>query len=159
MPTRRQFVASCTKFAVAASMLPAAALSAPVGGREISLEQISFMDFASKLNSRFSILSDSRPLAELQLVAARLLSARGPGFANRGDEANEKFSLLFAGAGSSALESAIYKFEHAGLGRFEMFISPVGAGGPERCFYEAVFNRPAPRNHPSFLADARNRDF
>lgn len=140
-------------------MLPAAALSAPVGGREISLEQISFMDFASKLNSRFSILSNSRPLAELQLVGVRPLDARGSGFANGGDEANEKFSLLFAGPGSSALEGAIYKFEHAGLGRFEMFISPVGLAGPGRCFYEAVFNRPAPGNRRPYFADARNRDF
>jgi hypothetical protein len=60
----------------------------------------------------------------------------------------EQFSLVFhARAGSSALHGT-YPVLHPSLGRFELFIAPIGAGGP-RPVYEACFSRRAGAEVPA----------
>jgi hypothetical protein len=155
MPTRRQFITNCTALALTASLTPTVALTAPFRSREIALEQISFLDFATKINSRFQISAESRAIAELRLVGTKLLSAREFVVADSGDARNEKFSLLFAGEANAPLQSDTYQFGHEGIGQFEMFITPVGPGARDCCYYEAVFNRPVAGNYRADLEDFR----
>ncbi|HWY78167.1 MAG TPA: hypothetical protein VN281_21305, partial [Verrucomicrobiae bacterium] len=62
--------------------------------------------------------------------------------ANAADARNERFSLLFSGPLNRTLLQGSYIFEHLGIGRFEMFIVPVGPDSTNPRYYEAVFNRP-----------------
>jgi hypothetical protein len=55
----------------------------------------------------------------------------------------ESFSLVFQGPGEQFLPQRMYAFDHDHLGRFELFIVPVGKeGGGFK--YQAVFNRRVP---------------
>jgi hypothetical protein len=155
MPTRRKFIASCTALAATASMKPVIALGSPFRSRQVPLEEISFLDFATKVNSRFMVLSESRALAELRLAAANPLRAERFAVANSEDGRNEKFSLLFMGGEITPLLSGIYDFEHESIGRFQMFISPVGQNETGSCRYEAVFNRPIAGDYRIGLTDNR----
>ena len=50
----------------------------------------------------------------------------------------ENFSLLFEPASSKRILGGIYEFDHEGLGKFRLMISPVGKTGTA---FEAVVNR------------------
>jgi hypothetical protein len=54
----------------------------------------------------------------------------------------DPFSIEFVGPPQPVLPQAIYVFEHPAIGRFEVFIVPLGPSGPadSRMRYEAVFN-------------------
>jgi len=52
----------------------------------------------------------------------------------------EQFSLIFAGSVGTSIAHGTYTFEHAALGRLDMFITPVGAPGPAPV-YQACFSR------------------
>jgi len=52
----------------------------------------------------------------------------------------ESFSLRFRGSARPSVASRIYRIEHATLGRFELFLSPVGPGA-KSLRLEAVINR------------------
>ena len=73
------------------------------------------------------------------------------------DEGGEKFSLLFRGDAIRPLGQNTYAFEHARIGRFEMFIVPIGREDQGQCHYEAVFHRSPPesRARGRFLARLR----
>ncbi len=62
------------------------------------------------------------------------------------DAWNEKFSLLFRGLPSQPLAQDTYLFEHRMLGRFAMFIVPIGSRNAGYRLYEAIFNRPVGRS-------------
>ncbi|HLX68302.1 MAG TPA: hypothetical protein VKV04_01625 [Verrucomicrobiae bacterium] len=155
MPTRRRFFASCTALAVTVSIAPTVALSAPFRSRQLPLEDISFPDFLANVNTRFAILSQSRPAAELWLAQVKRLDAPGLAVASFSGEHSENFSLLFAGEQRAALLSDIYDFEHERIGRFQMFIAPVGPAEPGACYYEAIFNRPIVRDRRNGMTDFR----
>ena len=53
-------------------------------------------------------------------------------------EHRQPFSLLFLGPAHVVLPQAIYRFEHEGIGTFEIFIVPIGRTA-EGVSYEAVF--------------------
>jgi hypothetical protein len=127
-----------------------------------ALDQISFDQFASQLNTAFTVQQGSGAAAILRLIQARLHSpANSPAAA---DAANEKFSLVFSGAAAKPLSQDTYSFVHPALGRFEMFISQVGPAsqGPPSvgfategpCFYEAIFNRPPDHSRPASTKQA-----
>lgn len=124
MRTRRKFVFNCSALAVSAAILPASA----VRWTDITAGELGFQSFAAELNSRF--LTRSGPGQSLELVEA-----------TRKDSTAGHFSLLFRGDATQPLDQNTYRFEHARLGRFEMFIVPVGRPGETHCYYEAVFNR------------------
>ena len=63
--------------------------------------------------------------------------------ANAEDALHEKFALLFRGPLASPLAQNTYSFEHQRIGSFAMFIVPIGCVDQSRCYYEAIFNRPA----------------
>jgi uncharacterized protein DUF6916 len=52
----------------------------------------------------------------------------------------ESFSLLFSGRRQAGIEGGIYRLEHPSLGRFDLFVNPVGRG-VRRLHLEAVVNR------------------
>jgi hypothetical protein len=107
------------------------------------LEQLSHADFAARVNSKFRVWLEPADSIELELAEVtprRLVTAPGPSRA-----AYESFALRFIGPADHLLVQRIYQFELAALGRFEIFIVPVGRdeGGFQ---YEAAFNRQLPGN-------------
>ncbi|MBI1840902.1 MAG: hypothetical protein HYR88_08650 [Verrucomicrobia bacterium] len=70
-------------------------------------------------------------------------SSRGLGVARGPDSRNERFRLVFRGEGASRWAQDTYRFHHAHLGEFDLFIVPIGAEDPRHGYYEAVFNRPS----------------
>jgi hypothetical protein len=148
MPTRRQFLLSCSALAAAASASPSIALGAPFRRGGMALDQISFRDFADMVNTAFQVSVDSRTV-ELRLVGAKPAAPSRSAVANSEDGGNEKFSLLFSGPVSEPLSQDTHNFEHQRTGRFQMFIVPVGPREPGHRYYEAVFNRPVPGRQPA----------
>lgn len=156
MPTRREFFVGCTALAVTASIKPALALDFLFRPRNLRIEEISFRHFAIHVNTPFLVSQGSRTMAALQLVEASLDAEPSFGRTSAAEDAhNEKFSLLFIGEERAELSSGTYDFEHEGIGRFEMFITPVGLAQPGLRRYQAVFNRPARGFDRAALADVR----
>ena len=90
--------------------------------------------FAEALHSAFRLYYQPDQAQEVELVALHegLSSPR-----------QEAFSLVFTGPGPGVLPQRIYSFEHAQMGRFELFIVPIGRD-EHGVQYEAVFNRLLP---------------
>ena len=142
MTSRRQFLTGCSALTLTAGIAPAACLSALWPVRKVTLDQISFADFSAQVDTVFTV--DQKPV-ELKLVEAKLMPTFHPPNRMAIDAGNEKFSLLFSGAKAPALTQDTYIFEHAGIGRFEMFIVPVASRDSSRSYYQAIFNRAAPK--------------
>jgi hypothetical protein len=149
MITRRSFLFSCsataTIFVVAPMSSPGYATVAGEGFQ--SLDQMSYPMLAAQVNTPFRVYHSSGRVVELQLIKAPLATSRvaRQGRHFRGDAGHEKFSLIFRGSKAELIEPAIHRFEHAQLGRFEMYIGRVGTENPDRVRYESVFNRPGKR--------------
>jgi len=81
--------------------------------------------FARHLNTTFRVRTDSSSFAlKLTKVTDLKTTAKTPEkIAGR-----ESFSLLFVGPGDSALPQETYTIEHAALGKFSLFLVPVGKG-------------------------------
>ena len=88
--------------------------------------------FLEHLNTRFRVFAEAVDPLDIELVKVTSLSSPG----------NVQFSIQFQGPGNVFLPQRIYTLEHEILGRFDLFLVPVGkdSNGFE---YEAVFNRPA----------------
>ncbi len=121
----------------AASAFPAlhwlapSALNARTSGRVLTYEL-----FAAQLGTQFRVSSQSLPATQLRLASVeRLLPVPHP---RQPRPSGDGFVVRFEGAAS--IPSATYEVEHGRLGRFGMFLSPVGLPGPVSTF-EAVFNR------------------
>ena len=104
----------------------------------ISLEQIHFEAFAAAVKSVFRVETAENQALDLELseVTAPRYSAQG---GNSGSK-HESFALLFTGPANPLLSQQMYWFESSTIGRFELFITPIGrdANGAR---YEAAFNR------------------
>ncbi|HZV35423.1 MAG TPA: hypothetical protein VFB72_12695 [Verrucomicrobiae bacterium] len=104
----------------------------------VPLESLTKEKFANALNTQFRVLIDSAAPVELQLVEV----TAAPTVASSGRDAGlfESYSLMFAGPGERFLPQKMYSFEHEIIGRFDLFIVPVGReGGTFK--YQAIFNR------------------
>ncbi len=132
------------------------ALAAPRRWREVSLADVAFETLAAQVTSRFLMRNASGDTQSLELIGAEPTSGDD---SLAGEGAVESFSLLFRGDTTSPLSQNTYYFEHARLGRFEMFIVPIGREDRNHCYYEAVFNRPPPesRGHGRFVARLQKR--
>ena len=101
------------------------------------LEQLTCAAFAALVKTNFHVWIDAQNPLELELaeVTPPRITAGGPNGA-----AYENFALLFRGPADRILPQRIYQFESAALGRFELFIVPVGRDqtGTQ---YQATFNR------------------
>jgi hypothetical protein len=142
MPTRRRFLAKCSTLAVTASIVPSVVLEAGSGRKYLSLDQIRYDDFAAQLKSYFLAYGQAASPVAVRLVEARRLAPHALALANAADAQNEKFSLLFSGPLSKPLAQNTYTFEHQRIGRFSLFIVPIGHEDRSRLYYEATFNRP-----------------
>jgi hypothetical protein len=143
MTNRRQFISGCSTLALAASLSPTALSAASVFNREAEPEQLSYEAFARCLGTTFLLRRGNESVVALELTRARQQEPSLFESANAPDAGHERFSLMFRGPQSDGLPQNTYSFEHGRLGRFEMFIVPVGVKDERHGNYQAVFNRPA----------------
>jgi hypothetical protein len=107
----------------------------------VPLDQLSFSTFAGLVKTKWRVLSGTGDAFDLELAAVtpQRFTQAGPA----GGLVNEQFTLVLLGPADRLLPQRIYAFEAPSLGRFELFIVPVGrdAAGIR---YEAAFNRTRP---------------
>jgi hypothetical protein len=144
MPTRRKFLLNCSTVALTASMTPASIFARPAHFKEVPQDQVSFANFSKNLNSVFQVETDAGTIVRLQLVEVKPLPVPPalPLARPAEDANNEKFSLLFRGLLKQPLEQGSHWFEQPSIGRFPVFIVPIGSMKTTAIFYEAIFNRP-----------------
>ncbi len=108
------------------------------------LDDLSFAAIAKQLNTRFRVETAPGAHVDMELIEAELAPEMVWPAGPKGAEnvRYERFSLVFTGPREPALEQRIYAFEHDGIGRFEIFITPILSRDQTRIYYEAVFNRP-----------------
>ena len=97
-------------------------------------EQLTLARFQSTLQTTFRVQCGAEPAVGLVLVEAtggRKQAAGG------GDES---FSIVFEGPADRPLPQRIYSLEHDTMGRFDLFMVPVGQK-ESAIQYQAVFNR------------------
>ena len=103
---------------------------------ETPLTDLNYERFAAVNGTTFQVSNgtgDSVPLKLVEVSQAR----QRPGQSTR---AMESFSLLFAGPKTRFLQQQLYDFAHETMGRFPLFIVPVGQDATT-FHYEAVFSR------------------
>jgi len=143
MATRRRFLRDASLLSASAALSPGRIWAAPAGSLATFLDQVRFGTFASALGTTFWVLGDRLPAFGIRLVEIRPRPPANARQAAAPDAWNERFSLFFHGSPSEPLDQDTYVFEHRAIGRFEMFIAPIGAGNAGYRRYEAVFNRSA----------------
>ncbi len=142
--SRRKFIVKCSSLATVLAAPAALARGIQRGPRDhLSLDALKYSHFAPFVGSRFDVCQGLLRI-KLHLVEASF----DPNHVSApiaGNHEPEQFSLIFHGVESQPLDQNSYQFAHNNLGRFMMFIVPIGA--PDQAavgrFYEAVFNRPA----------------
>ena len=100
-------------------------------------DQLTLETFSPRLNTKFRVILDSAASLELELVEAKAMTSGTP--AAKG-QSHEIFSLIFHGPDNQHLPQRIYSFEHDQMGRFDLFIVPIGQK-PGFIQYQALFNR------------------
>ena len=133
--TRRQVlrgVAAGIGLLVASSAIP---LWHGLAGRVAAAPELTHAAFARLVGTAFNVNVAHGAPATIHLLSVHSLAAH-PIPAPTG----EGFSLLFTGALAEKFPQDTYKVDHSSLGRFAMFLVPVGPAGPDQR-YEAVFNR------------------
>ena len=145
MTNRRQFLSGFSTLALAAAFSPTTLSATSVFTPYADAEQLSFAAFSKSVGSTFIVRREAKSRVELELIRAHRQPASRFETANAQDAAHEKFSLMFRGPQSAALGQNTYAFEHREIGRFEMFIVPVGLKDESHGYYQAIFNRPARR--------------
>ena len=144
LPTRRRFLLECSALLAATSLAPVAGLAADAPWRDVTLDQLSLPALRAKVGETFTVRDSAGASQALVLVEAPTQAPSRHARATDPDAAHEKFSLVFRGPRAPALGQETYVFEHAGLGRFALFIVPVPRSDPKFCYYQAIFNRPVP---------------
>jgi hypothetical protein len=95
--------------------------------------------FTPYLNSEFCVHLNSSKAVAITLVGIEDFSNPHEILRAAGDEC---FTLQFNGSSRRAFGQQTYEVDHAALGRFSLFIVPVGMPTSKReISYEAVFNR------------------
>ena len=89
--------------------------------------------FETRVGAIFKLIDEDVPTLDLELVSATDLTRPEHPAGRR-----IPFSLLFHGPLEPVLPQRIYAFDNDALGRFEMFIVPIGPEG-RSMQYEAVF--------------------
>lgn len=143
MKSRRKFLFDCSASVAVLALIPTTSFSTFHDGNHRSLDEISYDSLASQINTPFRVRLSSGRNVKLKLIKASLAPAAfvTPDGQVSGDDGNEKFSLIFSGPKEDLLAPAIHPFEHKQLGRFEMYVGPVGALDGNDIHYETVFNR------------------
>ena len=105
----------------------------------LTTDQLKLETFSPWLKSKFRVALDSANFLEVELASANALTHPGQPQAAVGS-LQESFSLVFHGPDNRFLPQRIYPFEHDQIGRFELFIVPIGQK-PGFIEYQAIFNR------------------
>jgi hypothetical protein len=104
----------------------------------VPLEKLAFESFAGLVKTTFRVWIDAQDSLELGL--SEITPRRVTSIGGKKAQAYENFTLVFLGPVNRLLSQRIYLFESAQLGRFELFIVPVGRN-ESHTHYEAIFNR------------------
>ncbi|NNF06577.1 MAG: hypothetical protein HKN21_07435 [Candidatus Eisenbacteria bacterium] len=138
MASRRQFLTTGSKLALAAGLLPSVFLDRSLvwATPATSADQLSPGMFRDLVRSNFTVHGKQKS-ANLKLV--KVCNEQVQSIPGTGKLA--KFSLLFRGSDQSPLEQETYRFEHAALGKFDVFLVPVDMAGNGRQHYQVVFNQ------------------
>ena len=102
-------------------------------------DQLKLETFSPWLKSKFRVALDSANFLEVELASANALTQPVQPQA-AGGSLQESFALVFHGPDNRFLPQRIYPFEHDQIGRFELFIVPIGQK-PGFIQYQAIFNR------------------
>jgi hypothetical protein len=138
---RRAFLTKCSALALAGGLAPGRLFGNQARLDLVSLDKISFAQFAAQLGSEFRVELFPGASLSMVLVEATRRKLSHP-MALRGEDAqNEHFSLVYQGPGDVPLTQDTYAFAHAALGQFPMFIVPIHSLSGEQRYYEAIFNR------------------
>jgi len=101
----------------------------------VELSTASLVDFGSCVGDEFRIAAEPGNAVRLTLVDTTPLTAI------LSLPARQAFSLIFRGPKNRPLDQRIHNLEHERLGRFDLFLVPIGPGvdgnGP---YYQAIFN-------------------
>lgn len=156
MSTRRDFLLGCSAIAASASLVPLSMVGAVP--RTTDLDLISLSDWENQINTEFVLEEGSHAGRRLVLESVdrspecRQFVTVAEGSPHR--ECLERFSLLFRVMGSGEdLPQNTYTFRHSCLGKFHLFIVPMGEKTRPGRLHEAAFNRIvrpgaiAPGNH------------
>ncbi len=100
------------------------------------LEQFTVTTFSGRIGEAFRVHAEMATL-DLELVGATEARSRTTDAGAR-PQGRTPFALVFRGPLEPALPQRIYRFEHEGLGEFELFIVPTGPD-ESGMQYEAVF--------------------
>jgi hypothetical protein len=98
------------------------------------LEDFTLDTFSGRIGERFAIRLESGEELEAELVEANALGAADA----EPRVARAPFSIVFRGPSDPVLPQRIYRFAHAELGDFELFVVPIGRDDSGTS-YEAVF--------------------
>jgi hypothetical protein len=99
------------------------------------LEDFTAPMFSELVGDPFRLLLDDGSVLELELVSV----TPTPTNPNEIERRRTPFSILFRGPQEPVLPQRTYAFENETLGRFEMFIVPIGPD-ESSMQYEAVFS-------------------
>jgi hypothetical protein len=105
-----------------------------LAGRASGAAELNMATFARQLGTTFQVSVAAGNAVVVKLISVRPLTAVGA------SPTGEGFSLVFSGSLSNPFGQDSYRVAHPRLGRFEMFLVPVGPTGHDQR-YEAVFNR------------------
>jgi hypothetical protein len=134
--------------AAAAALAPMAAWGRPIQQRQVPWAALSLAAFAAQLHTAFWVRAAHGGMVGIRLKKAESLSPPGPPACGAADVSGGSFSLIFGGARNEYLPQDTYDIEHAEMGRFSLFIVPIGLPNGQEQRYQAVFNRillgPAP---------------
>ncbi len=112
------------------AIVPPAALLCPK--IYLTIEPFTFERVRDLVNAEFRLVGEAGEAVDLRLAEA---TETGPPFLPGG---RAPFTLLFRGPPAPILPQRIYTLEHAGLGRWDLFLVPLGPDA-EGGRYEAVF--------------------
>jgi len=105
----------------------------------VPLDQLSYAAFAEMVRTKCHVLLGPGNSLEVELAAVS--SQRLAPTGRPGGLTFEQFNLVFVGPVDRLLPQHIYLIEAASIGRFELFLVPVGREA-DGIRYEATFNRP-----------------
>ena len=109
------------------------------------LEHFGFESWARLVKTKFRVWVGANDALDLELYQAT--SPRTTPAAGGTGAVYESFSLFFLGPADQLLPQRSYAFECEALGRFDLFIVPVGRD-QSGVRYEAAFNRLTKPNSP-----------
>ncbi len=101
------------------------------------LKEVTVSVFEECVGSAFRIHADSGGPIDATLIEATPMGSRSDG--SGAVAQRDAFSIVFRSPAEPVLPQKIYTLEHAKLGRFELFLVPIGPD-ESGMRYEAVFN-------------------